>query len=77
MGEAITRVFDAGAIGGFVGGTISTAGSIQTNAAKERAELALMDPRLLVKVSEITKEISAKRKKNLSKKGRYTGFYWC
>jgi hypothetical protein len=46
MGEAITRVFDAGAIGGFVGGTISTAGSIQTNAAKERAELALMDPRL-------------------------------
>ena len=46
IGEAITRVFDAGAIGGFVGGTISTAGSIQTNAAKERAELALMDPRL-------------------------------
>ena len=44
MGEAITRVFDAGAIGGFVGGTISTAGQVKTNAAKERAEYALMVP---------------------------------
>jgi len=58
MGEAITRVFDAGAIGGFVGGTISTAGSIQTNAAKERAELALMDPRLMGSITASTKEIN-------------------
>ena len=63
MGEAITRVFDAGAIGGFVGGTISTAGSIQTNAAKERAELALMDPRLGGKLQENTTKINQLVKK--------------
>lgn len=63
MGEAITRVFDAGAIGGFVGGTISTAGSIQTNAAKERAELALMDPRLMGSITASTKEINKLVKK--------------
>ena len=65
MGEAVTRVFDAGAIGGFVGGTISTAGSIQTNAAKERAELALMDPRLMGTISASTKEINELVKKRL------------
>ena len=63
MGEAITRVFDAGAIGGFVGGTISTAGSIQTNAAKERAELALMDPRLGGKLQENVTKINQLVKK--------------
>ena len=75
MGEAITRVFDAGAIGGFVGGTISTAGQVKTNAAKERAEYALMVPSMKseliqtgINMSKLAKQIpnaDAKGKKLL------------